>query len=199
MIRKSTWIVLVIFILAVGGAYLWQRAQTQKAAQVTPTAAAAPAYLFDIQGQISRVRIERADGRTLEIKLDDQGKWRISLPTGLQADSDAAGSALAQVAVIPVVAALETPPAPAAMALDQPASRLLVTNAEGRTWSADIGALTPTSSGYYASSGGKVYIVSKYALDPILGLVDTPPVLQSTPTPDESQPAPAATETPSAP
>ncbi len=199
MIRKSTWIVVVVFGLTLTGAYLWQRNQAQKAAQVTPTAAAAPAYLFPIQGQISRVRIERGDGRTLDLKLDEQGKWQISLPSGLQADSEAASSALAQVAVIPVVAALQNPPGMNAMGLDQSAARLLVTSAEGGSWEAEIGQPTPTNSGYYAAMGGKVYVASKYALDPLLGLVDNPPVLKATSPPAETPAAPAATETQAAP
>lgn len=199
MIRKSTWIVLVVFMLALGGAYLWQRSQTQKAAQTTPTPGAAPAYLFDIQGQISRVRLERGDGRTLDMQLDGQGKWQIVLPGGLQTDSEAASSALAQVAVIPVVTALQNPPGMNAIGLDRPTARLLVSNAEGQSWSAEIGQVTPTSSGYYVSTGAKVYVASKYALDALLGLVDAPPVLQASPTPPEIQLAPPATETTPAP
>jgi len=200
MVRKNTWILLGIFVILLGGAYAWQRSQTQKAPEATPTAGQKKLLLFEIQTPVNSVRIEQAGGKQLEMKLDKNGKWQITSPAGLEADSEAAAATLSQLGAIPLVTTLQGASDLASMGLDQPAYRLLVTTEDGQSWVVNIGKVTPTTSGYYALSSDRIlYVVSKVALDPILGLVDAPPLKQETPTPGAVGPdatLPAAGVTP---
>jgi hypothetical protein len=64
----------------------------------------------------------------------------------------------------------------------------------------DIGVLTPTESGYYASQGGgDVLIVSNAGLDVLIGFLTNPPYLATEApslSPSEVNPAPTATPQP---
>ena len=46
----------------------------------------------------------------------------------------------------------------------------------------EIGVITPTESGYYVRKADKILIVSRSAIDSLLGLLTNPPYLE-TPTP----------------
>lgn len=180
MISKSTWTLVVLFLILLAGAYLWNRKQAETELQPTPAAEVEQlGNLFDLQSQPVTVRIERVGDRMIELRADEQGQWQIIAPAGLTADSELVASTLGQLAAVPLVSRLEGAPALADMGLaPQAVYRLLVITQDGKQWVANIGNPTPTQSGYYAlASARQVVVVSKYALDPILGFIDNPPVL----------------------
>ena len=189
MIRKTTWIVLAIFIIILAAALIWQRNQQQQAAEATPTEGGASQNLFAIDDQIVAVRLERVGDRVVELKRNDQGEWTIAWPEGLEADSASLDSTLGQLASMTILSALEEAPALEDMGLNLPAYRILITLKSGKQIYASIGKETPTGSGYYVQgSDRRLSIVGKFSLDPVLGLIDNLP-LKPTPT--------AAVETPS--
>jgi hypothetical protein len=101
-----------------------------------------------------------------------------------------------QLASLYTVSRLMEIPQMSAMGLEPPAYRLLVITTDGKQSVVSVGSMTPTQSGYYVlSSDRNVYIVSKAALDPVLQLIDTPPVMP-TPSPTEPGAAPYPTVTP---
>ncbi|MFM8321201.1 MAG: DUF4340 domain-containing protein [Chloroflexota bacterium] len=193
MVRKSTWIVLALFLLLAGGAYLYSRSQ-QPGVEATPAASEDLGYLLDLPSPLSAVRIEQVGGRMIELERDGHGQWQIRFPAGLQADPQSAESTLAQLATVQVISRLENAPDLAAMGLDQPAYRLLLTGQDGKQTVANVGKLTPTGSGYYVLVSGRGAVVAnRYVLDSVLGLAENPPLL---PTPEPA--LPAAPETPPA-
>mgnify|MGYP001171295868 CR=1 FL=1 len=189
MIRKTTWIVLAIFIAALAIALLWQRNKQQQAAEATPTEGGASQSLFGIDEQITAVRLERVGDRVVELKRNDQEEWTIAWPEGLEPDSASLDSTLSQLASMTVLSALEDAPPLEDMGLTAPAYRILITLKNGKQFYAAIGKETPTGSGYYVQgSDHRLSVVSKFSLDSILGLIDNLP-LKPTPT--------VAVETPS--
>jgi hypothetical protein len=61
---------------------------------------------------------------------------------------------------------------------------MTITTADGQEYVAFIGDVTPIESGYYARrDGGPVVVVSKAAVDSLIGLVEMPPVVTETPVP----------------
>jgi hypothetical protein len=53
----------------------------------------------------------------------------------------------------------------------------------------EIGVLTPTERGYYArGEDGKIVVVSKSGIDPLLGLLTAPPYALPTETPAPTTP-----------
>ncbi len=178
MIRKSTWIIVLLFVALLGATILWQRSQKEKAADATPTAKADTRLLFDLSDKIAFLRLERVGDRQVELQLDAQGAWQLTWPEGMQVDTNALDPVLAQLAALSVVSTLDQPPALDVLGLDKPAYRLLIKLADGKQALANVGKETPTGSGYYVLSGDRqIVVVDKAGLDGVLKLIDTPPVM----------------------
>jgi hypothetical protein len=193
MIRRETWIVLALFLIALAGLLLWQRygSPAEEEAESTETVEQKP--LFDLEfAKLQSVRLQRRN-EAVEFERDDAGAWQIVSPEQDQpTDSESLESTLSQLETV-TGEPMENAPEMAAMGLDQPAYRLLLTMEDGRQQTASVGKETPTGGSYYVlSSDGSVYLVSSYLLDPILGLIDALP-LQSTPTPADVYPSPEVT------
>lgn len=182
MIRRSTWILVGLFVILLAVALYLQRSQQQAEAQATPTPGIA--YLFeDLGGEVQRLRITAAGGDSLEVAAGAEGSWTLVEPAGEQADQSRIDSAVSQVQNLRIVSELANPPPVGEVGLDPPAYRLAVTSADGREQVAFIGDLTPIESGYYAHrDGGPVVVVSKFPVDSLLDLLETPPVVTETPT-----------------
>jgi len=199
MIRRSTWILVGLFIIVLVVALYLQRSDRQAGAEATPTPGVS--YLFDgLEGDIQRLTISAAAGDTVEVEGGPDGSWTLVEPAGQQADETRIGSVVSQVQNLQVVSELGDPPALNVIGLNPPAYRLAVTGADGQERVAFIGDVTPTESGYYAHrEEGPVVVVSKAAMDSLLGLLETLPVVPSTPAATaevEGTGAPEGTATP---
>jgi hypothetical protein len=206
MIRRSTWILVAVFVAVLLVALYMQRSDQQAGAQATPTAGIS--YLFeDLDADIQRLRISSADGNAVEAQAGLEGAWTLVEPSGQAADTDRIASAASQVQNLRIVSALENPPAAGEVGLEPADYRLSVLTAGGLEQVALIGDETPIQTGYYARrEGGPVVVVLKSAVDSLIGLLETPPVLV-TPTPTgesensgtgtpEGSPSPEATTGP---
>jgi hypothetical protein len=182
MIRRSTWVVLILFALVLAVAIVFEQSQKGKQAEATPTAQTA--NLFDTAGRtITALQITDMEGNQVAMKQDDTGAWTLQQPEGMEPDTSRIESAVSQVESLQVTTQLENPPAPDIVGLDSPAYQVEVTFGDGSTQTAFIGDQTPTQNGYYARAGnGPVVIVEKFGVESIVDLVTDPPVIQ-TPTP----------------
>jgi len=201
MIRKPTWIILLIFAVLLAAVLLWQRSQDQKAAEATPTPAVAAEkqYLFDIEGEIASLRIERVGDKSIELVRDENGEWTLVGSPDPAIDSAALDSLAGQLAVLPLVSTLQSIPEMEALGLDPPAYRILVVLRNGSQLVASVGKATPTGSGYYVlTNDRRIYVANEFSLQSLLDLIDNPPYLP-TPYPLPAELTPAATgETPAA-
>jgi hypothetical protein len=183
MIRRSTWILVGLFILTLAVAYYLQRSGRLAETQATPTPGIA--YLFDgLSGEIQSLRLSSASGENLEVEGGPEGSWRLVEPDGDEADEARIDSGVSQVQNLRIVSELENPPPANQVNLDPPAYQLTVTTADGQEYVAFIGDETPIQSGYYANrDGGPLVVVSKSAVDSLIDLLETPPVVTPTPIP----------------
>jgi hypothetical protein len=184
MIRKPTWIVLIVFAILAAGAFLWQRNEAEKEPEplLLNSSEEAPGMLFENRDRLVGMRIERVDDRVVEFHTDANGNWQVTWPQGQETDSDMAGQTIALITNVSLVAAVKDAVALEDLQLKPPVYRIEVSMSDGTTWRASIGKSTPTGSGYYVlTSDRRLVIASKYALDAILGLVDNLP-LKPTPT-----------------
>ena len=196
MIRRSTLVLLVVFVALAAGVIFWQRSQDKKG---TATATATPGsqLLFHFKGNITGLRLEGGSGGVLELGRDAQGAWTLIYPKADATDVPAVEGAVSQLIAAPVISSLEEGPSMEAAGLATPAYRLLIKLDDGSQVVVNIGNVTPTGSGYYVlASGQGMSIVSKFSLEPIIKLLDNPPVkLPDTPTPSD-QNMPGVTLTP---
>lgn len=186
--RRSTIIYLVLFAIVFGAAYYFTN--RQKTADLdTPTATAEPIeYLFtSADGLPTSIHIESKDSEVVEVARNEENAWVLILPEEAAADQGSVEAAATQVTTMRI---LEPVPnlAPEDVGLDVPEYSLTVKFTSGVERMSGIGVLTPTQSGYYVrGSDGEIVIVSRSAVDPIIGLLTNPPYAPT------EIPSPAAT------
>ncbi len=193
MIRRSTWFLLVLLAALVGLTFYLNNRKARQALQ-TPTPASSP--LFDVEeGQISRLRIEDASGQAVEIVRDENSKWQVKAPREAEADQGKAEAAVTQVGTLQAMSEVQL--GPQIVGLDKPSYTITLALKDGTTHKLTIGAVTPIQSGYYVQlDGGRIQIVAKYNIDPLLEWLKEPPY-PPTATPTVT-PTPSASETPTA-
>jgi hypothetical protein len=129
------------------------------------------------------------------LRRDPQLAWRMLAPTTGGADAGRVEAALTAV-LAPVVQQsldLATDLEPFGLAPAHYRITLLMT--DGTAHSMDVGIVDPTGSVYYVQvpGDGRVLMVSRFSLEDLLGLLETPPY----PLPTETPTAPTGpTETP---
>lgn len=177
MIRRPTWIVLILFLVVLTGTILWQKNKPQEQASTTPTPEAG--QFFEIQAQdIVEFEVAQPSGTVVTVKSDASGTWLVEGFAAEETDTSRVESVRQQIASLTVLSTLEQDPAADLVGLTQPSYILRVKLADGSQKTGYVGNLTPTSSGYYARvEGGKMVVLSKYSLDSVVGILTTPPIL----------------------
>ena len=184
MVRKSTWLMMVVLLVLVGFSFFLQRQKRDELAASTPTSAMMP--LFGGQAQDpSAIRVENTAGDIVEIARDANGKWILEKPRRAEADQAAAQAAASQVNALRSLSTLTL--APAVVGLDKPAYTLTFTfPGEQSSHTLRVGSPTPIQDGYYAQlDDGAYQVVDKAGLDALIGLLKSPPYAV-TPTPPAS-------------
>ena len=175
--KRSTWIVLVIFLALVGlFFYLNQReGTTSEEGDATPTVAPVEYLLTDTDGLPSSIEIKSDNGEQVRIERNEAGEWVVKQPVEAEANQGSAEAAASQLTSLRIVSRPEVAPADAGLV--HPSYELTVGLTSGTVKNVRIGDLTPTGSGYYTSvdDSDEVLIVSKTGLDALLMLVTTPP------------------------
>jgi hypothetical protein len=181
MIRRSTWVVLVIFAVLVAVLVFWQRSEENAPAE--PTSTPAQASLFDLNADISYLRLEKVGGAVVEMERGEDGVWKLTWPLAEKTDVDAVQNAVTQLLSLRVLTTLNTNPGLDTIGLASPTYRILIGFDDGSQMIINVGDSTPTGSGYYVVvSGRPLYVVNKSGLDSVLELIESPPI-EPTPTP----------------
>ena len=189
MIRRSTWILLLVFAILAGFAFFFQRYQSNKADNsATQTPTSTPQMAFNLNGaQVNEITISDSSGNSLDLVRDEAGAlWTISdVPKG-QVDASKIESASTQLFVAEVQETITQTLPLDSIGLVPPAYHLTMTLSNGAKLSTEVGDQTPIGSGYYVRvNSGQVIIVGKTALDEIIKFLSEPPLLP-TPTREAS-------------
>lgn len=196
--RRSTVVILLLFILAAGAYYYLNN--RPEPMDTTPTATPIPTtevvYLFEAEAGVpTLIRLEAATGEVVELARNAENAWALTLPIEAAAEQGSAEAASSQLTTIRISDRLPGID-PATVGLDAPAYTLTVAFKNGVERTVDIGVVTPTESGYYVRSADEVVIVSRSAIDALLGLLTNPPYVE-TPTPSPIPPTVTNTPLPS--
>jgi hypothetical protein len=189
MIRRSTFILLIIFVILLASVAFWQRTKSSEEVIETPTEI--QEYLFDFNNEINALTITGKDGEIIELVRKSDGQWELLQPVGEETDSDNAEAAISRISVLRVLAKLEQSSTDlAVVGLDKPSYEISITLDDGSVIVTKVGDLTPTDSGYYVSGSGRgILVVDKYGLQSIIDLLDNPPIMP-TPTIEASTSSP---------
>lgn len=180
MIRRPTWILLALFAVSLGAAWLWQRSQENKPEE-QPTATPATRLLDLESDKIRDLQIEDTQGNRLSLsKLGPI--WAMTEPERQNVDIEKVNGVVDPFVSSEVLNTLSTPPAQEQTGLATPSYVLTITDLKGKATVFDIGSETPTQSGYYVRKDGVVYVVDKLEIDNLVELLKNPPVLPPTAT-----------------
>jgi hypothetical protein len=189
MIRRST-VVYIVLLLVLAGAYYYLNNREQPAdIELTVEPGSEVTYLFNAEeGTPSSIRIESKSGETVEVARGADNAWELTEPIEAAADQGVAEAAASQVTTMRV---LDTVPDvdPSIVGLEDPEYVLTIGFTSGGERTVDVGVITPSESGYYVRDGDTIVIVSRSAIDSLLGLLTNPPYLETL------TPAPATSET----
>lgn len=184
MIKRSTWVYLVILALVIGAYYLISNLPAGEA-EPTPTAPGLSFLITEADGALQNLQIRDRQGNQVQMQRDPAGIWVVALPEPGEADQALAGAAETQVSALRIVTTLDTPPTLSTVGLAPPAYTIMLGFSEGLRHTLEIGSLTSIDSGYYVRfDGGAIHIVSRSGIDALLNLLVAPPyVATETPTP----------------
>ena len=180
--RRSTWIVLVIFLALAGLLmYLNQRRSAAEEEEAAPTEAVE--YLFnEAAGLPSSIDIEARTGERVAIERNEAGEWVLKQPIETEADQGSAEAAASQLSALRILSRPQVAPEDAGLV--DPSYTMTVKLTGGTEDVVRIGDLTPTGIGYYTNVDGRdeVLILDQTGLEALLNLVTSPPYVE-TPTP----------------
>lgn len=187
MVRRSTWIVLAIFVLMVAAAVLLPRLQkTDETPESTATNQPTQIKVYDL-GLEDIVWIQFMDmqGKLVEVERESPtADWVMVGETVDTSDSIRIGSIAGQLMAMQALRTFETELGVNAVGIDNPNYTVTVRTATGDVIINKIGNLNAVGSGYYIKVDDEpVVIVAKIVLDEILGILTEPP-LAATPTPE---------------
>jgi len=183
MIRRSTWIILLVFFLLVALALYLQRNPISKSTEATATASGWQSSLFDFDGtMVKAVSIVDAMGGKLLVVRNAEGTWTLVEPAQ-EGDAAAIQTAVNQLVALTTLSNLEALTEPGLLGLTPPSYILNIDLEDGTRHVLEVGQPTPIGSGYYVRvDQTELRVVGKYILDAIIKLVGEPP-LAPTPTP----------------
>lgn len=179
MVRRSTWIVLGVFVALVLSVFLWQRyGKPEEAVEPTPTLKVF-SLVFNLGSQtITSFSIEGADGTLITFGRDPASDaWIVVDQPAELADSTQIETVASSLAFMTVNSILSTQPPLDSMGLDKPAYTITLYLDNGGQNVLYVGNLTPTGSGYYARvDDDPAVVVGKIDMDAILNLHKAPPL-----------------------
>lgn len=206
MLRRSTWVILILAVVLVAATIYWQRTRESRelTVEATPTAVGEQLEFGFSSAQVSEAVIQDAEGNTVVLERGADGAWAVVRPKVERTDSQKVENALMQFLQPQTVSEINAQTALSDLGLDPPAYLVLLRLDDGREVVVNIGKVTPTGSGYYVLNSGKgrgLFVVRTFNLEPFLNLITELPIATPTATPTESATAtpegePEATATP---
>jgi hypothetical protein len=194
MIRRSTWIVLVVLAVLLGLTWYLQARNTENAAETTPTVE--PSSFLDLDTNlVASLRIIGPQGNAFLAERDENANWTLLEPArSSPLESTVVESNLSQLVHMDTGSSLEMPPPLEAVGLVVPEYVIELTLVDGRVHRLEVGNETPSGSGYYTRvDNSEMIVAGKFAMQAVFGMVDDLPLVP-TPTPEFTLTPEATTE-----
>jgi hypothetical protein len=176
MVRRTTWILLGVFAAGVLAYAGWQRFAPPPD-EATPTAAPDSPWSLSPEQVVSIRLTDLADPAVVVVRRDPEEGWRMVAPAIGGADAGRIEAALTAVLAPVVQQTLDLATDLEPFGLAPARFRLTLLMLDGTAHSMDVGAVDPTGSVYYVQvpGDGRVLMVSRFSLEDLLGLLETPP------------------------
>lgn len=187
MVRRSTWILLAIFVLLVAVAVLWPRLKKSDDTP-EPTATTQPSQpkVYDVNLEdVIWIQFMDAQGKLVEVERESPtAEWVLVGETLETSDSFRIASVAGQLLAMQAMRTFETDLGIGTVGIDHPGYTITIRTTTGKEIINKIGNLNAVGNGYYIKVDNEpVVIVAKLVLDEVLGILTEPP-LAATPTPE---------------
>ena len=197
MVRRSTWILLVIFAILAAFAWWFQTYQADRDEYLpteTPTPARARVFSLSTT-QVDEIGISSSDGSQVGFYRDPgTTQWAVRGEPVEQADAFQVEAVIGQLLALEIEETLPGNPALDSIGLAEPQYTITVMDSGGNQYILHVGVQTPIGTGYYAQlRSGEVVVVDNLVMDNVVGLLTNPPLL---PTAAPAGTVPAVTPTP---
>jgi len=158
-------LIAVVVLAALSGA-VWYSNKQEKAKEGKP-AADAPPKVFNLkEDQVKQIDIKRKEGeKTTSVVFNDKGKWVLTAPVSLPAESTQVASITSTAANLTADRVVDTNVTDlAAYGLATPAMELAITTKDGKTQTLEFGENTPVGSNMYAKLEGdpRLFAIAAY-------------------------------------
>lgn len=196
MHRRFPVIYVLLFLVMIGAYYYLNNRPQPADVALTLEPQAEVSYLFSsADGVPVSIRMESKAGEVVEFARNAGNAWAVILPFEASAEQGSAEAAASQITTIRITDRLPNL-SPKDVGLDAPDYKLAVKFTNGGERIADIGVITPTENGYYVGIDGEIVIVSRSAIDSLIGLLTNPPYAETlTPLPSSPEAGAATNET----
>jgi hypothetical protein len=176
MIKRSTWIMLVVFALVIAVYFIIRSRPSASATELTPTPIGSNFLITLADGTLQSLRINDKENHITQMQRDTSGAWIITQPTPGNADQSLAGAALTQIDALRIITILDNQLILKDAGLDIPSYTIELIFANGKQHLLEVGSRTPTNSGYYVRfDSGKIYVISQDGIDALVNLITAPP------------------------
>ena len=182
MIRRPTWILLLLFLATLAAAWLWQRSEEKKS-ETEPTLTPVARLLEMDANTIREIKIEDNQKNHLFLKRVVGDIWIMTEPERQDMDAGELASKVNQLGTLNILSTLQNPPEASQVGLLPPAYTLIVIGEDGKEYILDVGSETPTQTGRYVRLKGLINVVSSQSIESIVGLLANPPIAPVTETP----------------
>lgn len=194
MLKRSTWVILIIALVLVAVLVFWQRTPGSREgqAEATPTTGAQLEFDFT-SAEVSEAVIQNAQGDTLILKRGSDGMWQLIQPEAEMTDSQVFEDALSQFLSPHTVSTISSSTALKDLGLEPAEYKIMLRLVDDREVVINVGKSTPTGSGYYVLNSGpnrSINIIGKFNIDTILDMIQEPPVLPTPTATIEGEPQP---------
>jgi hypothetical protein len=163
--------------------------------ETTETPVSTSFLVQEIDNPLVSIRIFDHEYHIIEIQRNPAGFWDITLPGLATADQALASEAETQINALEISTIIDPVNALSDYGLEFPAYTIKLNYSNAVEHKIEVGASTPTGSGYYVQLDDKaVYIVSQYSLDAVTSLISNPPY-PPTVTPSPTLDLPTSTPT----
>ncbi len=176
MIRRSTWVMLVVLVLVIAGYFIFRARSSATPTGQTPTVTANSFLITQADGTLQALHLSDQAGHATQMQRDTSGNWVITLPQPGNADPSMAGAFESQVEALRIVSILTNELNPQDAGLSVPTYTIRLTFNGNIQHVLEVGTLTPSSSGYYVRfDSGTIYVIAKDGIDSLANLITSPP------------------------
>jgi hypothetical protein len=172
MIRKSTGIILALFVALVGFAFVLNQRSQASISETTVTPPADKAFPTEALANLLEISYINSNGNVLHIMKQKSGNWTFAADAQKQINQARIFEIISNLNSLEAHSKVTAASRPEDLGLSPPLQQIILKNGQDQSSRIKIGSLTPTNSGYYfqADDDG-VVIVGKGGMETIFSLL----------------------------